>query len=494
MNTRIIRRFFLYNKFEVNRMFRNLDEAKQYITDNGIEFIDLKLIDLKGRFRHLSIPSERLNEKVMKDGIGFDASNYGYARVEKSDMVFYPDLSSAMLDPYALKPTLSMFGDVYVIKETENVPFEQYPRNVINYALDYLKKQGIADQMVVAPEYEFSVFDEISYDVQPGFVAYRLESEESELLAGNGGFDGYRNTSKGGYHIDRPRDRLTDLRDEICSLMKDAGIEVKYHHHEVGGSGQLEIEVELGDVAKLADDTMIAKYLIRNTAVENGLTATLMPKPIHQEAGNGMHVHMMLKKEGKNVFYQKGNYANLSDTAMYFIGGLLKHIRSLCAFSNPSTNSYKRLVPGFEAPVTIGYASANRSAVIRIPSYAKGEDSVRFELRNPDATCNPYLTFAAILMAGIDGIVNHIDPKDHNWGPFDFNLYQLSEEEKAKLEHLPTSLEEAIDALKADHYYLLAGGVFPEELLNNWIKAIKNDADEVNRIPHPAEFRLYYDL
>ncbi len=475
-------------------MFKNIEEARQYITGNGIEFIDLKLIDLKGRFRHLSIPSERLNEKAMKDGIGFDASNYGYASVEKSDMVFYPDLSSAMMDPFALRPTLSMFGDVYVIKESENVPFEQYPRNVISCAVDYLKKLGIADQMTVAPEYEFSVFDEISCDIRPGFVAYRLGSDESELLSGNGGFDGYRNTSKGGYHIDRPRDRLADLRSEICALMKDAGVEVKYHHHEVGGSGQMEIEVELGDVRKLADDTMITKYLIRNAAVENGLTATLMPKPIHDEAGNGMHVHMMLKKNGKNVFYRSGSYASLSDTAMYFIGGLLKHIRSLCAFSNPSTNSYKRLVPGFEAPVTVGYASANRSAVIRIPSYAKREDSVRFELRNPDATCNPYLCFAAILMAGIDGIVNRIDPKDHNWGPFDFNLYHLSEEEKAKLEHLPATLDEAIDALKEDHEYLLAGNVFSKELLNNWIRSVKNDADEVNKIPHPAEFRLYYDL
>ena len=475
-------------------MFKNISEAKQYIKENGIEFIDLKLIDLKGRFRHLSIPSERLNEKVMKEGIGFDASNYGYAKVEKSDMVFYPDLSSAMRDPFALRPTLSMFGNVYVIKETENVPFEQYPRNVIRAAVEYMKQQGIADQMTVAPEYEFSVFDNASYDVRPGHVAYRLESEESELLSAPGPAEGFHNDAKGGYHIDRPRDRLSDLRDEICSLMKDAGIEVKYHHHEVGGSGQLEIEVELGDVAKLADDTMLAKHLIRNTAYQNGLTATLMPKPIYQEAGNGMHVHMMLKKDGKNVFYQKGNYASLSDTAMYFIGGLLKHIRSLCAFCNPSTNSYRRLVPGFEAPVTVGYASANRSAVIRIPSYAKSEDSVRFELRNPDATCNPYLAFAAILMAGIDGIVNHIDPKDHNWGPFDFNLYQLSDEEKAKLEHLPSSLEEALEALKEDHAYLLEGNVFPQELLNNWIKAVSTDAREVSQIPHPAEFKLYYDL
>ena len=256
----------------------------------------------------------------------------------------------------------------------------------------------------------------------------------------------------------------------------------------------MEIEVELEDMAKLADDTMNAKYLIRNVAALNGVSATLLPKPVYGEAGNGMHVHMLLKKDGKNIFYKKGTYANLSKQAMYFIGGLLTHINSLCAFTNPTTNSYKRLVPGFEAPVTVGYASANRSAVIRIPSYAKSEDVVRFELRNPDAMCNPYLTFAAILMAGIDGIKNKIDPNDHNWGPFDFNLYKLSDEEKAKLEHLPASLDEALKALEDDHDYLTVDGVFPQELINNWIREIRKDLDEISKIPHPAEFKLYYDL
>ena len=256
----------------------------------------------------------------------------------------------------------------------------------------------------------------------------------------------------------------------------------------------MEIEVELGDVLKLADDTMNTKYVIRNVAAANGVSATFLPKPIANEAGNGMHVHMLLKKDGKNLFYEKGNYANLSKEAMYFIGGLLLHVRSLCAFTNPTSNSYRRLVPGFEAPVTIGYASANRSAVIRIPSYAKSEDTVRFELRNPDATGNPYLSYAAILMAGLDGIISKIDPSEHNWGPFDFNLYQLSAEEKAKLEHLPASPEEALQALEEDHEYLLRGSVFPKELIDNWKKAVRRDVSEVEKIPHPAEFRLYYDL
>ncbi|MBQ2509255.1 MAG: type I glutamate--ammonia ligase [Erysipelotrichaceae bacterium] len=475
-------------------MFKDIQEATQYIQNNQIRYVDLKLVDLRGRFRHITIPAERLSEKTMKDGIGFDASNYGYASVEKSDMVFYPDLSSAVMDPFAEEATLTMFGDVYVIRENENVPFAQYPRNIVHSAVDFMRKEEIADEMIIGPEYEFSVFDSMSYRIASDEVSYRLRSEESEWSSDDEFSNGFHTLPKGGYHADRPSDIRFDLRNQICSRMKEYGIDVKYHHHEVGGSGQMEIEVELEDMIRLADDTMNAKYLIRTVAAENGLSATLLPKPIASEAGNGMHVHMLLRKDGKNLFYEKGNYANLSKTAMYFIGGLLTHIRSLCAFANPTTNSYRRLVPGFEAPVTIGYASANRSAVIRIPSYAKSEDTVRFELRNPDATCNPYLTFAAILMAGLDGIINHIDPAEHNWGPFDFNLYHLSEEEKAKLEHLPASVEEALRALEEDHDYLLRGSVFPKELIVNWIRAVRKDVSEVEKIPHPAEFRLYYDL
>ena len=475
-------------------MFKNIKEAEQYIKENNIRFIDLKLVDLRGRFRHLSIPAERLNEQLMKDGVGFDASNYGYARVEKSDMVFYPDLDSAYVEPFAQAPTLSMMANVYVIEKDHNRPFEQYPRNVIRAAVDYMKQKKVADEMIIGPEYEFSVFDAMTYHVSGDEVSSRLYSLESEWSDKAEGSNGYHTLRKGGYHVDQPSDVFFDLRNEICELMTDCGIRVKYHHHEVGGSGQMEIEIELGEVCKLADDTMMTKYLVRNAAARDGYTATFMPKPINDEAGNGMHVHMILKKDGKNVFYDKGRYANLSKEAMYFIGGLLKHSASLCAICDPSTNSYRRLVPGFEAPVTIGYASANRSAIVRIPSYAKSEDTVRFELRSPDATCNPYFAYAAILMAGLDGVLNRIDPDDHNWGPFDFNLYHLSEEEKAKLEHLPENLNEAIRALKSDHDYLLAGGVFSEELINNWIKAIAREASEIEKIPHPAEFRLYYDL
>ena len=269
---------------------------------------------------------------------------------------------------------------------------------------------------------------------------------------------------------------------------------MKYHHHEVGGSGQMEIEVELGDMVDMADKTMIIKYVIRNAAVQEGKTATFMPKPLYKEAGNGMHVHMLLKKDGKPIFYDKEGYSGLSRTAHYFMGGLLKHVASLCAFTNPSTNSFKRLVPGFEAPVTVGYATSNRSAVIRIPAYAKSPETKRFELRNPDATSNPYYAYAAILMAGIDGIRNQIDPSKCGWGPYDFNLYDLSEEEQANIESLPKSLEEALDALEKDHDYLTAGGVFPERLIEIWLERKRKECLEISKIPSPVEFKKYYDL
>lgn len=475
-------------------MFKNVAEIQKFIKANHVKFIDFKLVDLKGRFRHLSIPAERLTEKTMKEGIGFDASNYGYAHVEKSDMVFIPDLSTAVLDPFTDIPTISMMANVYCIENPQNKPFDQYPRNVINAAINSMKKAKIADEMIIGPEYEFYVFDSMQYNVGSNNIGYQLNSTESVWSSADDCGLSTHTLPKGGYHIDRPSDITFDLRNEICERMKDFGIEVKYHHHEVGGSGQDEIEVQLAEVSKLADQTMLAKYIIRNCADIAGMTATLMPKPIHDEAGNGMHVHMLLKKNGKSIFYKKGNYANLSDNAMYFIGGILKHIDSLCAFTNPSTNSYRRLVPGFEAPVTVGYACANRSSVIRIPAYAKGEENTRFELRNPDATCNPYFAYAAILMAGLDGIKNKINPKDHNWGPFDCNLYDLSDSEKAKLEQLPKNLDEAIEALRKDHDYLMADGVFSKQLIENWINAISKDADRVNKLPHPAEFELYYDL
>ena len=280
----------------------------------------------------------------------------------------------------------------------------------------------------------------------------------------------------------------------MCLELEKMGIPIKYHHPEVGASGQFEIEPMLGQMSKMADATMMIKYVIRNTAMKYGMTATFMPKPVYGEAGNGMHVHMLLLKNGEPVFSDDNGYSHLSREAHYFMGGLLKHISSLCAITNPSTNSFKRLVPGFEAPVTVGYATSNRSAVIRIPAYAKTPKLRRFELRNPDATCNPYFCYAALLMAGLDGIKNQIDPHAMGWGPYDVNLFHLPEEEKAKLSALPTRLEDALDALEADHDYLTAGGVFPEHFIHNWVAMKRAECLEISKIPHPAEFDRYFNI
>lgn len=470
-------------------------EIMELCKEKGIKMIDFKMTDLDGRWRHITIPAERFTEDIFTYGIGFDGSNYGFAPIEKSDMVFIPDPQTAFIDPFVEIPTLTMCGNVCVIKE-ENEPFDQYPRNVALHAIDYMKDLGIADQMVIGPEFEFHLLDHVSYTVTPQKASYTLDTRQAEWNTGleNGANNGYQVHYKGGYHAAAPQDVAYNLRSKMCMTLEDWGVKVKYHHHEVGGPGQMEIEVELGDMVDMADKTMIVKYVVKNTAAAEGRTATFMPKPIYKEAGNGMHVHMLLMKDGKPVFYDKEGYSGLSRTAHYFIGGLLKHVASLCAFTNPSTNSFKRLVPGYEAPVTIGYATSNRSAVIRIPAYAKSPETKRFELRCPDATANPYYAYAAILMAGLDGIKNEIDPAASGWGPFDCNLYELSAEEKAKIQSLPRTLAEALDALEDDHEYLTVDGVFPERLIQIWLEKKRAESSEIEQIPHPAEFQKYYDL
>jgi len=477
-------------------MFSTVEEVRDFCNRSTIKMIDFKMIDINGRWRHITIPAERLTEDTMKYGIGFDGSNYGYAPVEKSDMVFIPELSSAHLDPFADVPTITMIGNVFVIHPKRNMPFDQYPRNVALRAEEFLRESKIADSLIIGPEFEFHVFESVGYECRPNRVSFELNTPQAEWNSGlNGVHDsGYHVPLKGGYHITPPHDINYGLRSRMCLLLEDWDVKVKYHHHEVGGPGQLEIEVELGQMTEMADKTMIVKYVVKNAAVAENKTATFMPKPIFAEAGNGMHVHMLLMKQGKPIFYDDMGYSGLSQEAHWFMGGLLKHARSLCALTNPSTNSFKRLVPGYEAPVTIGYATSNRSAVIRIPAYAKSPESKRFELRNPDATCNPYYAYAAILMAGIDGIMNKIDPHENGWGPYDFNLYELSEEAQKKLTALPKSLGEALDALEEDHEYLTRGGVFPAKLVETWIKAKRSEQESINRIPHPAEFAHYFDL
>ena len=474
-------------------MNTKVQEIMELIREKEIKMVVFKMVDIQGQFRHVTIPAKDFSEEVMQNGIGFDASNYGYAVVEKSDMVFIPDPESAMIDPFCEIPTLSMTGNAMIIDYPNNRPLAQYPRNIVLAAEQYMKDCGVADTMLILPEFEFHMFDQVGWEVSPQAVGVAVDAVQAYWNSSTEG-SGCIVPKQKNYHIAKPFDVSYEARSEMCLLMEEAGIPINYHHPEVGAAGQFEIEPKLGQMSKMADGAMMIKYIIHNVAKKYGKTATLMPKPVMGEAGNGMHVHMLLLKDGEPVFSDDNGYSHLSKEAHYFMGGLLKHISSLCAITNPSTNSFKRLVPGFEAPVTVGYATSNRSAVIRIPAYAKTPKLRRFELRNPDATCNPYFCYAAILMAGLDGIKNKIDPHENGWGPYDMNLFHLSDEEKAKLSHLPTRLEDALDALEADHDYLTAGGVFPEELISNFIKTKRNECREIANIPHPAEFDKYFNI
>ncbi len=475
-------------------MFNSINEVKSYCDTNCIKIIDFKITDLNGRWHHLSIPTERLCEDMLEEGIGFDGSSYGFLTVEKSDMVFIPDLTTAFIDPFCQVPTLSMIGDIYTVHNGVQ-RFEGDPRNVAEKAEKYMKNTGIADEYVIGPEFEFHIFDSVSFDNRPNHMEVTIDCAEADWNTNQPKGHGYNTAHKGGYHLGLPNDTTNDFRSQACRMLEELGMPIKYHHHEVGGPAQVEIEVELGPMKDMADKTYLTKYILKNLAIQTGKTVTFMPKPMLGEAGNGMHVHMILRKDGKSLFYDKDGYAGLSQTALYCIGGMLKHVAALLAFTNPSTNSYKRLVPGYEAPVSICFALSNRSAVIRIPGYANKPENKRFEFRSSDATCNPYLAYSAMLMACLDGIENKIDPTKEGFGPYDKNIFELPDEEKKKIKGLPKSLEEALDALEADHDFLLKGGVFNEQLIKTWIKQkYEKECKKISLIPHPAEFALYYDL
>lgn len=477
-------------------MFKSLGEAKEFCDLRGIKIVDFKITDLAGRWHHLSIPVTRLSEKIFEEGIGFDGSSYGFLTVEKSDMVFIPDLSTAFVDPFCEVPTLSMIGDIYTL-ESGIRRYEGDPRYIAEKAEQFMLSTGIADENIIGPEFEFYIFDQIAYESKPDHQEVTIDSKQAEWNT-NDQYEsnlGYKVRHKGGYHLALPYDITNDLRSKMTMMLEELGMPIKYHHHEVGGPGQLELEVEAGKMKDMADKTYLLKYVVKNMAIRNGKSATFMPKPMYGEAGSGMHVHMWLYKDGKPLFYDKDGYSGLSQTALYFIGGLLKHAPALLAFTNPSTNSYKRLVPGYEAPVSICFATSNRSAVIRIPGYGNKPESKRFEFRSSDATCNPYLAYSALLMAGLDGIINRIDPVKEGFGPYDVNIFELSEEERQKIKGLPKSLEEALEAVKQDNEFLLKGGVFTKQLIDTWIKnKLEKEHKKISIIPHPAEFELYYDL
>jgi glutamine synthetase len=476
-------------------MFQTIKEAMHYIQENDIKIVDFKVVDMIGRWRHLAIPAKRFDESIMENGIGFDGSSYGFLSVERSDMVFKPDVTTAFLDPFTEQKTLTMIADIYYIGETFE-RFEGDPRYISEKAESYLKTTGIGDEILFGPEFEFNVFDHVSFNTRPEHQEVMIDCHESfwnsEMTSHQN--LGYKQKFQKGYHSDLPYDETNDFRSVATTLLEGLGVDVKYHHHEVGASGQVEIETDFGTMHKMADNTLLIKYILKNLAIERGQTVTFMPKPLYGEAGNGFHVHMILKKDGKPVFYDSEGYASLSQEALYFIGGVLKHSPALLAFTNPSTNSYKRLVPGYEAPVNLCFGMANRSAVIRIPAYAKKPDKKRFEFRSQDATCNPYLSFSALLMAGLDGIKNKIDPTDEGFGPYDVNVFNLPEEERNKIKCLPRNLDEAADALEIDNKFLLEGNVFTEGLIKDQIVRLRRESKMINTIPNPKEFELYYDL
>jgi glutamine synthetase len=471
-------------------MFTSFDEARAYIRKEGFRMIDLKFSDLWGRWHHVTIPASQFTESMMRDGVGFDGSSVGLKSVKSGDMVLLPDLVTAFRDPFCEHPTLSFICSAF--EADTKKPFAYDPRNIVRRAEEYLKSTGIADESIWGPEYEFYVFDDVSIENGVNVSAYRVDSSEADWNSATAGH-GHLIPLHGGYHAIPPKDALHNLRSEMCLELETLGVEVKYHHHEVGGPGQCEIETPLFGILKAGDATQIIKYVVKNVAVRHGRTATFMPKPLFGEAGSGMHFHQMLRKGGRNVFYNANGYGFLDDVALYYIGGILKHGPSLLAITNPSTNSYRRLVPGFEAPISAIYSLGNRSAAIRVPKYADQEETARFEFRPPDATCNVYLALAAQLMAGIDGIKNKIDPRKEGFGPIDKNVFALSDEERRRIKLLPTSLSEACDALENDHEYLLAGNVFDAEQLADYITHLRADDANVRNRPHPYEVGKYFD-
>lgn len=478
-------------------MFSTYNEVKNFCDNKGIEMLDFKITDLSGRWHHLSIPVSRLNEGIFEEGIGFDGSSYGYSTVENSDMLFIPDIATSFVDPFCEIPTLSMIADIYELRHNEKFRFSGDPRYIAEKAEELLKSTGIADCAMLGPEFEFYLFDHISYETTHEHQEVTVDSIQAPWNTNDkrGVNLGYKMPYQNGYHAALPYDVTNDIRNKMVLSLENAGVPVKYHHHEVGAAGQVEIEVELGSLKTMADRAMMVKYIVKNTAIRNGKTATFMPKPIYGEAGSGMHVHIMLKKDGRNLFYSDGGYANLSQEALYYIGGVLKHSPALLGFTNPSTNSYKRLIPGFEAPVSICFAVANRSSVIRIPGYAISSEKKRFEFRPSDATANPYMCFAALLLSGLDGIINKIDPIKEGYGPIEVNMYDLPEEEKAKIGVLPRSLVEALEALKKDQDFLLRGNVFDSHFIKNWIDyKYYREYLPSSTVPTPYEFGLYYDL
>ena len=462
----------------------------RFAKEHGAKMVDLKFTDLLGTWQHCSFPIDTWDENIFEDGVGFDGSSVrGWQAINVSDMLAVPDASTVKLDPFFAKPTVSVIADIVDPETRED--YTRDPRHVARKVVNYMRSTGVADTCFVGPEPEFFIFDHVAYEQNQHRGFYQIDSVEGAWNTGR--FEepnlGYKPGYKGGYFPVSPTDTYHDLRSEMVYEMQKVGIVVEAHHHEVGTGGQAEIDMEYAPLLQMADQFMWFKYIIRNVAKSAGKTVTFMAKPIFQDNGSGMHTHMSLWKDGQPLFAGDG-YAGLSDVALHAIGGLLKHARAVLAFAAPTANSYRRLVPGYEAPVNLAMSKRNRSASVRIPMYSASPKAKRLEFRCPDPTCNGYLMFSAMLMAVLDGIENRIDPGD----PLDRDIYEMTAEELAQTNKTPGSLDEALGALADDHAFLTKGGVFTDDLIGTWIDyKTENEVEELRLRPHPHEFHLYYD-
>lgn len=470
--------------------FKDVREVNKFTASRGLEFISFYVSDIDGRLRNVTIPAENFTQRLAEEGIGFDASNLGFATIDRSDMILLPDLNFAFEDPVE-EGNKTLYFLCHIVETASSQKFDQDLRHLVRKAMKTLEKEHIADEGKIGLELEFYVLDQLFSTMTNRETSFKVES--AELASPIGDVELYRIAGNRGYFRSEPNDHLFTLRNEIVTAFKKIGLGVKYHHHEVGTS-QAEIEFKFLAVEFMADCTSLAKAICHRIAKKHGKVITFLPKIIPGEAGNGMHIHHFLLKNGKNIFNDNKGLYKLSKTALYYIGGILKHASSLLAFTNPTTNSYRRLVPGFEAPVKAAFAEGNRSAAIRIPGYVKNPEERRFEFRTIDATCNPHLAYAAIIMAGLDGVRRKTDPVKEGFGPFETNLYNLPPEKLAKIKSFPHTLEQALSALKLDNEYLQYNNVFPQALIDIWMKAKLKDIQEMQKIPHPWEVARYYDI
>jgi glutamine synthetase len=474
-------------------MFNSSEEVLRYVKDNDVKYVDVRFCDLPGTMQHFTVPATTFNADFFTGGVAFDGSSIrGFQEIHESDMLLLPDPATAVVDPFRTEKTLNI--NFFVHDPVTLEAYSRDPRNIARKAEEYLKSSGIADTAFFGPEAEFYIFDSVRYDDNAHESYYHIDSESAAWNTGReevGGNLGYKVRHKQGYFPVPPYDHYADLRSEMTTVLQDLGIEIEAAHHEVGTAGQAEIDFKFDSLLHAADKLLLYKYVVKNVAWRNGKSVTFMPKPLAGDNGSGMHCHQSLWKDGAPLFYDEVGYAGLSDMARFYIGGLLAHAPSLLAFTNPTTNSYHRLVPGYEAPINHVYSQRNRSACCRIPITGANPKAKRVEFRVPDPAANPYLAFPAMLLAGLDGIRNKIEPPT----PIDKDLYELPPDEAKAVAQVPGSLDAVLDALEADHDYLLEGGVFTADLIETWVDYKReNEVDAIRLRPHPHEFALYYDV